>query len=82
MDSNNVTLRRQRLVKTKSCEGLHRSSFDTTTSDDFLGTSFDNSMLSHTANPYMIAELKTELQELKTNLECTQSELENVKIIT
>lgn len=77
---NNITTRKQQTmikIKSRSMESLEHSFIDTSlmSCDEILGRSLDLS--SNICSTYML-ELKAEIKELKSQLESTQNEMENI----
>lgn len=73
---NNVTLRRHQTAVSRSMDFLDQSNNSPIIScDELLGRSLD---LSTNISSTYIAEMKDEIKQLKSNLESTQSEMENI----
>lgn len=75
MDSlNNVTMRKPKLIKSSSHEEIsYNCSLDSSLSIDLMGRSVE--LTSHTGN---LEEMQSQITNLRTNLQTTQNELENV----
>lgn len=72
---NNITLRRHQTIKSRSMDFLDQSNTSPMSCDELLGRSLDLS--TNICSSYM-AEMKDEIKQLKSNLESTQSEMENI----
>lgn len=74
-ETNNVTFRRPQLPKAISLEGINNSLNSSVHSIDVMGRSFD---LSTRCGANDMEEMKTEITILRSKLESTQNELDNI----